>query len=108
MTLPGVEEGPPAKAARRIASFKVAGKSFLGIETGEATMTVSLAEEQARSLSAEDPQAYEEIWRGKRLLGLRVQLSKVSATRVRELIRNSRSHTARQRVLDVSKNGQRR
>ena len=34
MTLPEVEEGPPVQAARRIAAFKVAGKSFLGVEKG--------------------------------------------------------------------------
>ena len=41
MTLPEVEEGPPVQAARRIAAFKVAGKSFVGVEKGGATMTVS-------------------------------------------------------------------
>ena len=32
MALPEVEEGPPVQAARRIAAFKVAGKSFVGVK----------------------------------------------------------------------------
>ncbi len=51
MTLPEVEEGPPVQAARRMAAFKVAGKSFLGVERGGATITVSLAEKGGKSYS---------------------------------------------------------
>jgi hypothetical protein len=90
MTLPEVEEGPPVQAARRIAAFKVAGKSSVGVEKGGATMTVSLAEEEAKAVVAEHPDAYEEIWRnGKIFMGLRVNLSKVPARRVRALIEQS-------------------
>jgi YjbR len=87
MTLPGVEEGPPVLAAGRIAAFKVSGKSFLGVEKGCVTMTVSLSEEQAKAVAGEHPDAYEEIWRnGKIFKGLRVDLSKVPAHQVRALI----------------------
>jgi hypothetical protein len=34
LSLPGVKEGPPVPAARRIAAFKVDGTGFLGIEKG--------------------------------------------------------------------------
>lgn len=99
MTLPEVEEGPPVKAARRIAAFKVAGKSFLGIETGETTITVSLNEEQARAFTGEHPDACEEIWRnGTTFMGLRVNLSKVPASIVRELIQKSWLHSAPKRI----------
>lgn len=95
MSLPHVEEGPPVSAARRIASFKVAGKSFLGVETGGLTMTVSLAEKEAKAVAAEDADAYEEIWRnGKVFMGLRVDLSRVPANRVPDLIKNSWSYCA--------------
>jgi predicted DNA-binding protein (MmcQ/YjbR family) len=100
MTLPGVEEGPPVKAARRIAAFKVAGKSFLGVETGEATMTINLGQE--RAMTSEHPEADEEIWRNREIfMGLRVQLSKVPARRVRELIKESWRDTAPNRVIAV-------
>ncbi len=81
MILPEVEEGPPVPAARRIASFKVAGKSFLGVEMGGMTMTVSLSEKEGKAVAAGHPDAYEEIWRnGKTFMGLRVDLSKVDVT----------------------------
>jgi hypothetical protein len=97
MALPHVEEGPPVRAARRIASFKVAGKSFVGVETGERSMTASLSEQEARAFTKENPKAYEEIWRnGKTFMGLRVDLSAVSADRVRDLIEKSWRHSASQ------------
>jgi hypothetical protein len=100
MTMPEVEEGPPVKAARRIATFKVAGKSFVGVEEGGVTMTVSLAEKEAKTFAAEHPEAYEETWRnGKIFMGLRVDLSKIPARRLRELIEASWRHSAPQRVV---------
>lgn len=105
MSLPEVEEGPPVRAARRVASFKVAGKSFVGVEAGEATMTVSLAEKDARAFAVEHPSAYEEIWRnGKTFMGLRVDLSKIPAGRLRELIATSWGHSAPPRL--VAANGE--
>jgi hypothetical protein len=98
MSLPEVEEGGPVPAARRIAAFKVAGKSFVGLELGGKTMTVSLAEKEARSFMAKDPKAYEEIWRnGKTFMGVRVDLAAVSPDRVRELIKASWHHSAPRR-----------
>jgi hypothetical protein len=100
MGLPGVEEGPPVRAARRIAAFKVAGKSFLGVEAGGKTITVSLAEDEAKAIAAERREAYEEIWRnGTIFMGLRVHLAKVPGRRVRELIEKSWRHTAPKRIV---------
>jgi hypothetical protein len=100
MTLPEVEEGPPVQAARRIAAFKVAGKSFLGLEKGGETMTVSLSETAAKAVLAEHPAAYQEIWRsGKIFMGLRVDLSTVTRRQVRELIEKSWRHSAPKRIV---------
>src|ERR1700758_174249 len=97
MALPQVEEGPPVRAARRIATFKVAGKSFLGLELGGRSMTVSPPEKEARAFAAKDPKAYEEIWRsGKTFMGIRVDLSAISADRVRDLIENSWRHSVQE------------
>ena len=99
MALPQVEEGPPVRAARRIAAFKVAGKSFLGLETGGKTMTISLPEKEAKALLAKNPKAYEEIWRnGKTFMGVRVDLSAISADQLRQLIEMSWRHSASGRV----------
>lgn len=104
MALPQVEEGPPVRAARRIASFKVAGRSFVGVEKGERSMTLRLPPEEIRALASEDPKAYEEIWRdGKTLVGLRVDLSKVFPHQVRKLIESSWRHYAPNRSSEVNK-----
>jgi hypothetical protein len=88
-------------AARRIAGFKVAGKSFLGVEKGCVTMTVSLAEKDAKAFAAEHPDACEEIWRnGKIFMGLRVDLSKVPGRQVRALIEKSWRHSAPRPIVD--------
>jgi hypothetical protein len=56
---------------------------------------VSLPEKAAKTVAAELPDAYEEIWRnGKIFMGLRVDLSKVSARHVHELIETSWRHGA--------------
>jgi hypothetical protein len=99
MALPGVEEGPPVRAARRVAGFKVGGKSFLGVENGCVTMTVSLGEKEAKVVAAKYPYGVEEIWRnGKVFIGLRVDLSKVPAREVRAFIEKSWRHNAATRA----------
>jgi hypothetical protein len=95
MALPQVEEGPPVRATRRIAGFRVSGKNFVGVEVGGRSMTVSLPEKEARAIAAEDPKAYQEIWRnGKTFMGLRVDLSAISDDRIRDLIERSWRHSA--------------
>jgi hypothetical protein len=100
MTLPGVVEGPAVPAARRIAAFKVAGKSFVGVEKEGMTMTVSLPEKEAKAVATKHSDAYEEIWRnGKIFMGLRVDLSRVPARRVHELIETSWRHSAPKHIV---------
>ena len=101
MSLPDVEEGPPVPAARRILSFKVAGKSFLGVEKGGLTLTVSLAEDKAKAMAAAHPDAYEEIWRnGTTFMGLRVNVSKLTPRELHEVIDQSWRHSAPKRIVD--------
>jgi hypothetical protein len=55
MSLPEVEEGPTVHAAGRIAAFKVAGQSLVGVGKGGVTMTISLSEQEAKAVAAEHP-----------------------------------------------------
>ena len=58
-------------------------------------MTVSLAEKEVKAVAADYPDACEEIWRnGKIFMGLRVDLSRVPARRVHELVERSWRHRA--------------
>jgi hypothetical protein len=95
LALPEVEEGPPVPAARRVAGFKVRGKSFLGVETGGLTMTLSLPEAETRALVAKHPQTYEGIWRNREtLVGVRADLAKLTTATVKSLIERSWRHTS--------------
>ena len=61
----------------------------------------SVSPEEAATAVAADPTIYEEIWRpgaGKSLVGLRVDLAKVSEERVRELVELAWRNKARKRV----------
>jgi len=99
MALPEVEEGPPVRAAHRIAGFKVADKSFVGVEVEGKSMTISLPEKEAKAIAAENPKAFEEIGRnGITFMRLRVDLSAISLDRVRDLIERSWRHSAPKRL----------
>ncbi|MCC2685012.1 MAG: YjbR [Paenibacillaceae bacterium] len=101
LALPQVDEGPPVRAARRIAAFKVAGKSFVGLEKGGKTMTISLGEIEAKHFMEDQPEAYEAIWRNStKFMGLRVDLSQVTVTQVRELIKKSWFHCAPKKLVE--------
>jgi hypothetical protein len=101
LALPEVDEGPQVRTARRIAAFKVSGKSFVGLEKGGKTMTISLGEVEAKHLMADQPEGYEAIWRnGTKFMGLRVDLLKVTDAQVQELIKRSWRHCAPKRLVE--------
>ena len=100
MSFPEVEEGPPVPAARRILAFKVAGKSFLGVEKGGVSMTLSLAEDEARMIADAHPNAHQQIWRNDKFMGIRLDLSKTSSRELRKMIELSWRHSAPKRVAD--------
>jgi len=104
MSLPEVEEGPAVPAARRIQAFKVAGKSFLGLEKGGLTITLSLASREADRIAAAHPSACQEIWRNGKFMGLRLDLSKIASRDLRKMIELSWRHSAPKRVADVPRN----
>lgn len=94
MGSPEVEEGPPVPAARRVMAFQLAGKSFLGLEQGGLTITLSPAERDARAIAVSHPNAHEEIWRNGKFLGLRMELSQISSCELRNMIELSWRHSA--------------
>ncbi|MDQ2761344.1 MAG: MmcQ/YjbR family DNA-binding protein [Actinomycetota bacterium] len=86
--------------------FKVAGKPFAGGagSKGETTAVFSVSQEEAAKAVADDPAAYEEVWRPgarKSLVGLRVDLAKVSEERVQELVEHAWRNKAPKRVVSA-------
>lgn len=65
--------------------FRVRDKGFVTLFQGT-HLHVGVSQSQAEELAAADPHTYEPLWRqGRFFMGLRVDLSRVSAGRVREL-----------------------
>ncbi len=86
--------------------FKVGGKPFAGGggSKGETTAVFSVSQEEATMAVADDPATYEEIRRPgarKSLVGLRVDLAKVSEERVRELVEHAWRNKAPQRLVSA-------
>ncbi|HEX6497800.1 MAG TPA: MmcQ/YjbR family DNA-binding protein [Micromonosporaceae bacterium] len=96
LALPEVEEathfGQP--------SFKVRGKPFAGLEKGGAHLGVGVDPAEAHGAVADDPEVYQEVWRnGSIFVGLRIDLAKVSAERVAELIERAWRNKAPKRLV---------
>jgi len=77
------------------------------VEKGGLTMTLSLAEDDARSIAAAHPNACQEIWRNDKFMGLRLDLSKISFHELRKMIELSWLHSAPKRVADQYGRGRR-
>lgn len=102
MALPEVEESTHFRFHQPI--FKVGGKPFAGGggSKGDTAAVFSVSQEEAAGAVAEDPASYEEVWRPvakKSLVGLRVDLARVSEERVEELVEHAWRHKAAKRVV---------
>ncbi|MGP3948740.1 MmcQ/YjbR family DNA-binding protein [Streptomyces sp. 7N604] len=101
MALPEVEE----TTHFRLPSFKVRGRPFVGMEKGDTTVIVAVAQAEAQAAAAEDAEVYQEVWRaggphGRIFVGLRVDLGGgVSAERLRELTELTWRHKAPKRLV---------
>ena len=96
--LPEVEEATHF----RLPSFKVRGKPFAGVEKGGATAIVSVDQAEAEAVVAAEPEGFEEVWRnanGRIFVGLRVDLSRVAAGHMEELVGKAWRHKAPKRLV---------
>jgi hypothetical protein len=80
--LPGTTEQPH----HDMSSFRVAGKIFATITPDETRLHVFVEETEISATVAEDPAAFEPLYWGKALRGIRVLLAAAPEDRVRELL----------------------
>ena len=85
LSLPGAAESPHFDKA----SFRVSGKIFATIPPDGERLHVFVEEHEIRAAVEENPLAFEELWWGKRLVGVRITLSAADSERVRELLEES-------------------
>jgi len=85
LSLPEATEEPHF----RLASFRVKGKIFATVTPDEKFLHVFVDADQRDRMLATEPQAYEKLWWGKQVAGLRVILAKASPGDVKGLLQSA-------------------
>ena len=68
-------------------AFRVADKPFVSIEKNNTHAGFALDKADIASLVAQAPDVYEEVWQsGKYLIGVRVELKRISAKQLKHLV----------------------
>jgi len=70
-------------------SFRVRRRIFATVPPDDAHLHVFVDENDSRAAVAENPVAFEELWWGRRLRGVRVNLAAADADRVCELLEDA-------------------
>ena len=82
--------------------WKVRGKTFAGVESGEMRAVFCVSPEEAAKAASDEPAVYEVVHRSdprRSYLGLSVKLTAVSENRVRELLEHAWRHKAPRRLV---------
>ena len=85
LSLPEVTEEPH----HHFSSFRVRGKIFTTVPPDESHVHVFVDDAERERMTATAPEAYEKLWWGKKVVGLRVTVSKANAADVEELLRSA-------------------
>jgi hypothetical protein len=94
LSLPGATEEPHFDKT----SFRIGRKIFATVPPSDGTLHVFVDEDETRACVAQDPKVFEELWWGKRLVGLRVSLPDADADQVRELLEDAWRRKAPKRL----------
>ena len=97
LSLPEVTEEPHF----HFSSFRIRGKIFATVPPDEKHLHIFAGDEQRDLMVATEPQAYEKLWWGKKVVGLKVALAKAKSGDVRELLQSAWRKKAPKRLLDV-------
>lgn len=98
LPLPDVSEGTHF----RLPSFKVGDTGFVTLQKGDTHAILSVDEPAAEAAVAEDPEACEVVWRNPGIfVGLRVDLARMSGSRVRQLVELAWRNKAPKRVVEA-------
>ncbi len=95
LSLPKAAEAPHFEKA----SFRVGGKIFATLTEDARHLHVFVDEDEARAAVAEEPSTYEELWWGKRLSGVRVEVARAAPDRVVELLEEAWRRKAPKRLI---------
>lgn len=82
-----------------MSSFRVTGKIFATVPPEGGLLHIFVGEDEARAVAASNPSAYEELWWGKKLSGVRVRISSADRAEVCELLEEAWRRKAPKRLL---------
>ena len=83
LALPGATEGRHF----HLVAFRVADKPFVSVEKNNTHAGFALDKPQIEALVAQAPDIYEEVWQsGKFLVGVRVELKRITAKQLKQLL----------------------
>jgi hypothetical protein len=80
-------------------SYRVRGKIFATVPPDNRHLNVFVDESETRASVADDPVAFDELWWGKKLRGVRVNLRAADSQRVFELLEESWRRKAPKRLV---------
>ena len=95
LSLPEATEEPHFEKS----SFRIRGKIFATVPPDGGHLHVFVDGHETRAAVAEDPVGFEELWWGKRLAGVRVNLRAADSGRVLELLEQSWRRKAPKRLV---------
>lgn len=82
-----------------MSSFRVRGKIFATVPPDGEHLHIFVDQHEVKASVAEDPSAFEQLWWGKRLAGLRVNLKAASAEQVFPLLVEAWRRKAPKRLI---------
>ena len=85
LSLPEVTEEPHFDKS----SFRVAGRIFTTVPPGGRSLHVFVGANERDRMVAAAPETYEKLWWGKKVVGLRVALSRARSGDVKELLQSA-------------------
>src|SRR5436189_286144 len=95
LSIPETSEGPHFERT----SFRVAGKVFATALPEGTRLNVFVDEGEVHALVAENPAVFEELWWGKKLCGVSIDLSQAEEADVREVLESAWRRKAPKRLL---------
>jgi len=101
LSLPEVTEEPHF----HLSSFRVKGKIFATVPPESTHLHIFVGEPELEVLPAAQPKAYEKLFWGKKVAGLRVTLAAAKARDVEDLLRSAWSRKAPKKLASAHNKG---
>jgi hypothetical protein len=97
LSLPEVTESPHFQ----MSSFRIRGKIFATVPPDNEYLHLFVAELERETMITLHPDAYEKLWWGKKVVGLRVKLAAAAQTDAQKLLRSAWQLKAPRKLVEL-------